>query len=112
MFHRSFRGTVGMCALVTGVAIALSGGPNVGLSAAQAPQASAPDGNWVYYGGDVRNWRYKPFDQINASNFGTLTTAWRFRTDNMGPSLDFRLGATPIMANGVVYAVGGGMRRS
>lgn len=51
---------------------------------------------------DARNWRYKPFDQINASNFSSLQVAWRFRTDNLGPSLDFRLGATPVMANGVV----------
>src|SRR5262245_29117352 len=109
MSHRSLRRAAVVCALVIGVVVTLSGRPSV---VTQAAQASAQDGNWVYYGGDVRNWRYKPFDQINASNFGTLTMAWRFRTDNMGPNLDFRLGATPIMANGVVYAVGGGMRRS
>jgi len=81
---------------------------------AQSPQSRPPDrsGDWTYYGGDVRNWRYKPFDQIIAANFNTLQVAWRFRTDNLGPNLDYRLGATPIMANGVVYAVGGGMRRS
>jgi glucose dehydrogenase len=113
MSHRSLRRAVGVCALVIGAAATLGGRAKAGLSAAQAPPtASTADGNWVYYGGDVRNWRYKPFDQINASNFSTLTMAWRFRTDNMGPNLDFRLGATPVMANGVVYAVGGGMRRS
>ena len=69
-------------------------------------------GDWIYYGGDARNWRYKPFDQINADNFGSLQVAWRFRTDNMGPNLDFRLGSTAIEANGVVYVTGGGMRRS
>ena len=80
----------------------------------QAAQPAAGDrsGDWTYYGGDARNWRYKPFDQITAANFSSLQVAWRFRTDNLGPSLDFRLGATAIMANGVVYAVGGGMRRS
>ncbi len=85
-----------------------------GMLAHLAGQPAAADrsGDWVYYGGDARNWRYKPFDQINASNFGDMQVAWRFRTDNLGPSLDFRLGATPIMANGVVYVVGGGMRRS
>ncbi len=82
-------------------------------SGQSTPAAAADrDGNWVYYGADNRNWRYKPFDQINAANFSNLQVAWRFRTDNLGPNLDFRLGATPIMANGVVYAVGGGMRRS
>jgi quinoprotein glucose dehydrogenase len=78
-----------------------------------APSAQSDrSGEWTYYGGDVRNWRYKPFDQINASNFSKLEVAWKFRTDNMGPAVDYRLGATPIMANGVVYIVGGGMRRS
>ena len=80
-------------------------------------QASAPaqgdrSGDWTYYGGDARNWRYKPFDQINAGNFSNLQVAWRFRTDNMGPNLDFRLGSTAIEANGIVYVTGGGMRRS
>ena len=84
------------------------------LHAGQPAGTGARDrsGEWTYYGGDARNWRYKPFDQINASNFNSLQVAWRFKTDNLGPSPDFRLGATPIMANGVVYAVGGGMRRS
>jgi quinoprotein glucose dehydrogenase len=94
-----------LAAVTTGAALAH-------LSGQATPAADARAGEWTYYGGDARNWRYKPFDQINAANFSTLQVAWRFRTDNLGPALDFRLGATPIMANGVVYAVGGGMRRS
>jgi quinoprotein glucose dehydrogenase len=79
----------------------------------QAAEVRQPtDNDWPYHGGNVKNWRYKPFDQINAGNFNNLQMAWRFRTDNMGPRPEFRLGATPIEVNGVVYAVGGGMRRS
>ena len=70
------------------------------------------DDNWTYYGGNTKNWKYRAFDQINATNFSTLQVAWRFKTDNMGPQAEYRLGATPLMVNGVVYAVGGGMRRS
>src|SRR6185436_11872155 len=107
MIHRIFR-LAAVSALIPAAVFM------VALHAAQAPQTPGRDrsGEWTYYGGDARNWRYKPFDQINASNFNTLQVAWRFKTDNLGPSPDYRLGATPIMANGVVYAVGGGMRRS
>ena len=28
--------------------------------------------------------KYKPLDQINASNFSKLEVAWRFKTDNLG----------------------------
>jgi quinoprotein glucose dehydrogenase len=99
-------GAVSALTIMTAVLIAQPQG--------QTPSTSPGDrsGEWIYYGGDARNWRYKPFDQISAANFSSLQVAWRFRTDNMGPALDFRLGATPIMANGRVYVVGGGMRRS
>ena len=83
------------------------------FTATQSPAArGAKNADWPHYGGDVRNSKYKPLDQIDASNFNTLQIAWRFKTDNMGPRPEFRLGATPLMVNGVVYAVGGGSRRS
>ena len=97
---------------VAAVALALTTGGWLVSLAGQATPPNDRSGDWVYYGGDNRNWRYKPFDQINATNFNELQVAWRFRTDNLGPNLDFRLGATPIMANGIVFVVGGGMRRS
>jgi glucose dehydrogenase len=98
-----------VCALGAGGAFTAS---LVGFHVHAASAAVAKDDNWTFYGGDDRNWRYKPFDQINGSNFSSLQLAWRFRTESMGPSPEYRLGATPIMANGVVYAVGGGSRRS
>ncbi|MBI3492625.1 MAG: PQQ-binding-like beta-propeller repeat protein, partial [Acidobacteria bacterium] len=109
MPHRACRAVVTFLAILVG-----SGGivSLAGQSARQLNAATAKDGEWPSYGGDLRNWKYKPFDQINASNFDKLEMAWRFRTDNMGPRPEYRLGATPIMVNGVVYAVGGGMRRS
>lgn len=94
------------------VALSVAGGLHVRIAGQGSGASAAASDNWTYYGGDTRNWRYKPYDQINASNFSSLQVAWRFRTDNLGASPDYNLGATPIMANGVVYAVGGGMRRS
>ena len=98
-----FAAGVGLAAITVGIR---------GQSASQPGARNARDTEWPYYGGDVRNWKYKPLDQIDANNFNQLQIAWRFRTDNMGPRPEFRLGATPLMVNGVVYAVGGGSRRS
>ena len=95
-----------LVALTTGAFLARPTGQ------ATPPVPGDRSGDWIYYGGDARNWRYKPFDQIDAGNFSNMQVAWRFRTDNMGPNLDFRLGSTAIEANGVVYVTGGGMRRS
>ena len=35
-------------------------------------------------GGGPQNLRYRPFDQIDASNFSQLEVAWRFKTDSLG----------------------------
>jgi len=51
-----------------------------------AAQFGNEDGEWPSYGGDVTSHRYSPLDQINASNFSKLEVAWRFKTDNLGPS--------------------------
>src|SRR5580658_7314930 len=68
------------------------------------------DGEWSTYGGDLRSDRYKPFDQINAANFGKLEVAWRFKTDSLGNRPEFKLEGTPLMVNGVLYATGGSRR--
>ena len=67
-------------------------------------------GEWPGYGGDAGHTRYSPLDQVDASNFGDLELAWRFRTDNLGPAPEFKLEGTPLMAGGVLYATGGTRR--
>ena len=42
------------------------------------------EGEWPTYGADLAGTRYRPLDQINASNFSKLEVAWRFKTDNLG----------------------------
>jgi quinoprotein glucose dehydrogenase len=73
-------------------------------------QSGATAGEWRNYGNDLANTRYSALDQINASNFGNLEIAWRFKTDNLGPRPEFNLESTPLMANGVVYSTAGTRR--
>jgi quinoprotein glucose dehydrogenase len=49
-------------------------------------QSSTKNGEWPSYGGDIASSRYSPLDQINAGNFSKLQVAWRFKTDNLGPT--------------------------
>jgi quinoprotein glucose dehydrogenase len=81
-------------------------------AAKQAPAAGATarDTEWTTYGGDLGNRRYSPLDQINAGNFNKLKLAWRFKTDNFGPSPEYRFESTPLMAGGVLYTTAGTRR--
>ena len=78
-----------------------------GLASAQS---AAKDTEWPSYNADVRGTRYRPLDQINASNFNKLEVAWRFKTDSIGNRPEYKLEGTPLMVNGVVYATAGSRR--
>src|SRR5262247_751945 len=73
-------------------------------------QRQAKDTEWPAYTGDIHGSRYRPLDQINASNFGKLEVALRFKTDNLGTRPEYKLEGTPLMVNGVIYATGGTRR--
>jgi quinoprotein glucose dehydrogenase len=73
-------------------------------------QFRAKDTEWPSYTADTAGTRYRPLDQINASNFNKLEIAWRFKTDNIGNRPEFKLEGTPLMVNGVVYATAGSRR--
>src|SRR6266498_4699308 len=78
---------------------------------AQSPgQPSTRNGDWPHYNADIRGSRYRPLDQINASNFSKLEVAWRFKTDNLGTRPEYKLEGTPLMVNGVIYATAGTRR--
>src|SRR5207253_764225 len=68
------------------------------------------DTEWPSYTADTWGTRYRPLDQINASNFGKLEVAWRFKTDSIGNRPEYKLEGTPLMVNGVVYATAGSRR--
>ncbi len=78
------------------------------------PLASAQwhpkDTEWWSYNADLTGSRYRPLDQINASNFSKLEVAWRFKTNNIGNRPEYKLEGTPLMVNGVVYATAGSRR--
>ncbi len=73
-------------------------------------QSGTKNGEWPSYGGDVGSTRYSPLDQINAGNFSKLQVAWRFKTDNLGPTPEGNLEGTPLMVKGVLYATAGTRR--
>ena len=75
-----------------------------------AAQSGAKNGEWRSYAADVGSTRYTPLSQIDATNFGTLEVAWRFKTDQLGPRPEFQLEATPLMVDGIVYTTAGTRR--
>ncbi len=92
-------------AALTGFALAASFSFHAGSHA-----QTTGNGEWPSYGGDLAHTRYAPFDQINASNFGSLEVAWRFSTVNLGPTPEYRFQSTPVMVDGVLYTTGGSRR--
>src|SRR5262249_56976325 len=82
------------------------------LASAQGPAKSNKDKDveWPTYAADLAGTRYRPLEQINASNFSKLEVAWRFKTDNLGNRPEGKLEGTPLMVNGVLYATGGNRR--
>jgi quinoprotein glucose dehydrogenase len=93
------------------VAVALGAAASlVGVAQSRPFSPGAANGEWKTYGGDLRNTRYAPFDQINRENFGTLEVAWRFKTDALGPRPEFNLQATPLMVGGRLYSTAGTRR--
>src|SRR5579871_5799977 len=80
------------------------------LAQSRASDWRPKETEWTSYTADIKGTRYKPFDQVNGSNFNKLEVAWRFKTDNLGPFPEYKLEGTPIMVNGVVYTTGGTRR--
>src|SRR5215831_9546970 len=68
------------------------------------------DVEWPSYAADTHGTRYRPLDQINASNFNKLEVVWRFKTDNIGNRPEYKLEGTPLMVHGVLYATAGSRR--
>jgi quinoprotein glucose dehydrogenase len=78
--------------------------------ACAAAWADPTDVEWTTYTGNWDGSRYKPLDQINASNFNDLEVVWRFKTDHIGNRPEFKLEGTPLEIGGVVYTTAGSRR--
>jgi glucose dehydrogenase len=98
MWRRLRTRTLGLVALAALTTVSVQG------------QTGAQKGEWRTYGGDLGHTRYSALDQITAANFGKLEVAWRFKTDNLGPRLEFNLQSTPLMVGGRLYSTGGTRR--
>ena len=61
--------------------------------------ASASPDQWLTIGRDYAETRFSPLKQIDASNVGRLGLAWSYDTQSLRG-----LEATPLVANGVLYA--------
>jgi quinoprotein glucose dehydrogenase len=82
----------------------------MGAAAFAAGQDRNKDTEWPTYAADLAGTRYRPLDQINASNFSKLEVAWRFKTDNLGNRPEYKLEGTPLMVNHRLYATAGSRR--
>ncbi|MEO6444421.1 MAG: hypothetical protein ABIZ91_09415, partial [Gemmatimonadaceae bacterium] len=99
------RRTIGS-ALV--IAAALAGTFMVRAKATDAMQGKAKvrgnvAGEWRHWAGDAWGTRYSPLDQINASNFDSLTVAWQWNSGAFGADEYYR--TTPLYANGQIFTV-------
>ncbi|MCU1241918.1 MAG: Quinoprotein glucose dehydrogenase [Candidatus Acidoferrum typicum] len=80
------------------------------LPSMASAQWKAKDSEWPTYAADLAGTRFRPLDQINASNFNDLEIAWRIKTDNFGNRPEYKLEGTPLMVKGVLYATAGSRR--
>src|SRR6201984_1831686 len=80
------------------------------LPATALPQYRPKDPEWPSYAADLAGTRYRPLEQINASNFSDLEIAWRIKTDNFGDRPEYKLEGTPLMVNRVLDATAGSRR--
>jgi len=80
------------------------------LGYAQTPPAGGQNMDWPTYNADLAGSRYRPLDQINASNFKDLEVAWRFKTDAIGSRPEYKLEGTPLAVDGIIYATAGTRR--
>jgi quinoprotein glucose dehydrogenase len=95
------------------MAVALALAVSAGVMAGIALAAAAEDGanvEWPTYAGNWDASKYRPLDQINASNFNQLEVVWRFKTDHIGNRPEFKLEGTPLEIGGVIYATAGSRR--
>ncbi len=78
--------------------------------ASLSAQDRSKSGEWPTYAADLAGTRYRPLDQINASNFSKLEVAWRLKTDSFGNRPEYKLEGTPLMVNRVLYTTAGSRR--
>ena len=87
---------------------ALGSQPAVNLPDTQREQGVMVE--WLHHRGDAHSTNYSPLDQIDAANAEDLEIAWRWKSDNFGPTPWSNYQVTPLMARGVLYVTAGARR--
>jgi quinoprotein glucose dehydrogenase len=77
---------------------------------ASSDSETVPAVEWLHHRGSPHGQNYSALDQIHAGNVADLEVAWRWKSDNFGPSPWPNYQVTPLMANGVLYATAGAQR--
>lgn len=85
-------------------------GDRPALTIASSNSETAPAVEWLHHRGSPHGQNYSALDQIHAGNVADLEVAWRWKSDNFGPSPWPNYQVTPLMANGVLYATAGTQR--
>jgi PQQ-dependent dehydrogenase (methanol/ethanol family) len=94
-----WRGASGRVVSSLAIAAIALGGP----TGAQPPAGAGANVDWPLHNLDIRNSRYAPLDEINASNAARLAVKWSYdagAVDNIGRN-------TPLVVDGVMYVDAG-----
>lgn len=84
-----------------------------GLGIAPAPAFSleqlnqAPEDHWITNGGSLKNQRYSPLTDINATNVGQLKGVWLTHLNGSGTASKYSAEAQPLVYEGVIYVATG-----
>jgi len=71
------------------------------------PTSPTIEGEWLQHRGDYASTNYSSLSQINKENVDSLRIAWRWKSDNFGPTPEFYFKVTPLMAKGVLFTTAG-----
>lgn len=93
----------------------LAGGSDASAAERAAPGTVRPGevssgSDWRFVGGDAASQRYSPLAQIDRENVARLAIAWRWKSDNFGPTPESNYRTTPIMIGRTLYATAGTRR--
>jgi quinoprotein glucose dehydrogenase len=93
--------TIGVATI--GAAVAVS----VAVSGQGGAGRSTGETEWRFFGSDAGATRYSAASQIDATNVGTLSVAWRWSARNFGTRPATTMQISPVIVNGVMYTTAG-----
>jgi quinoprotein glucose dehydrogenase len=101
--ERDYAAVIGQIRRANNWPVAAASDPSA-TSAQSRPKSRT---EWLNNRGDLASTSYSPLSHINRENVSKLRIAWRWKSDNFGPTPEFYYRATPLMADGVLYTTAG-----